>query len=679
MLTVIINGQTFLIKKELSILEACKYIGINLPHFCYHEILPVAGNCRMCLVEITTQSNENPQKLIAACALPISDGIHIYTNTPAVKKARENIIEALLINHPLDCPICDQAGECDLQDQVVKFGISNSSRFFFKKRAIEDKFFSPVIHSVMSRCIHCTRCIRFDQKISNLETYGLINRGNSMEISTYTNLTHITEISANVIDLCPVGALTSKPYAFKARPWELKAIESIDITDSFGSNIYITFKDLEIFRILPKVSLNLNETIITDRVRFFFDGISHQRLCKLFKENNNKFKETSWSIIIKELFHLFVSYEKILILINPELDLESIIILKALECKYQKILELRINDTQLKTINFNYLNKKNSLYNFETKKYQLIFLFTLNLHLESSILNIKLRNKYINESTHIFSLGTFNTNSFYYQQIINLTSIKKLHFFEGKFKLLSILLLKSSSTFFFFNENFTRQGFYYESIKKLLSKITFFFDYINIKQFCNSEFLLQSNIRILNKKNLSLTKNLILINLKSTQFLYFLLKKFKQTIIKKTFWFNTHGSNCATLTKNIIPILTYFEEENLYLNLDQKLQKTESIPYFNNSNIISIKKFLFLFLSNKTILDNLFNINYFFYETLYSQNILIFNKNFSKNFFKLDFDKVTNIPFKPLVSDFYLINNISKNSLNMLKISEYNRNKVYNF
>jgi len=276
MFTIKINNFDYFVKSDISVLEACKFIGINIPRFCYHESLSIAGNCRMCLVEI-----EKSIKPVASCALPISNNMVIFTDSPLVKKARENVLETLLLNHPLDCPICDQAGECDLQDQTKKLG-SDYSRFFINKRSVEDKFCGPLIKTIMTRCIHCTRCVRFCTEIAGIDFLGTLNRGGVTEIGSYFSDTFFSEISGNLIDLCPVGALTAKPYAFKFRPWELKSLESIDLTDSFGSNIYVNFKESEILRVLPKNNINLNGTIISDKTRFSHDSVLNNRIKTIY-------------------------------------------------------------------------------------------------------------------------------------------------------------------------------------------------------------------------------------------------------------------------------------------------------------------------------------------------------------------------------------------------------------
>jgi NADH dehydrogenase/NADH:ubiquinone oxidoreductase subunit G len=231
-----INSVVYSIKPNISVLEACAFIGITIPRFCYYSILAVAGSCRMCLVEI-----ENLEKPAASCVTQIEENMVIWTDTPFVKKARENILEFLLVNHPLDCPICDQAGECDLQDQTKLLG-TDYSRFFLTKRTVEDKFCGPLIKTIMTRCIHCTRCVRYSEEISGSYTFGTLSRGVNTEIGGYTSHFFESEISGNVIDLCPVGALTAKPFAFKTRPWELRLSESIDLLSSFGSNIYVNVR-----------------------------------------------------------------------------------------------------------------------------------------------------------------------------------------------------------------------------------------------------------------------------------------------------------------------------------------------------------------------------------------------------------------------------------------------------
>ena len=282
-----INGQEVSVSSGLTVLQACESVGVTVPRFCYHERLSIAGNCRMCLVEI-----ENAPKLAASCALPLMPSMSIWTDTPAVKRAREGVLEFLLINHPLDCPICDQGGECDLQDQAMVYG-SDRGRFQEYKRAVEDKPCGPLVQTIMTRCIHCTRCIRFTSEIAGTGELGTTGRGQQMEVGTYLTKALSSELSANVIDLCPVGALTSKPYAFTARSWELTSTEGIDSTDAVGSHIRYDTRGAEVLRILPRLCEDINETWISDKARYCYDGLRYHRAEGASQPTSQT--STSWS------------------------------------------------------------------------------------------------------------------------------------------------------------------------------------------------------------------------------------------------------------------------------------------------------------------------------------------------------------------------------------------------
>ncbi|XP_071439349.1 NADH-ubiquinone oxidoreductase 75 kDa subunit, mitochondrial [Hetaerina americana] len=273
---VFIDDKSVMVEPGTTVLQAAAMVGVEIPRFCYHERLAVAGNCRMCLVEV-----EKVPKPVAACAMPVMKGWRIKTNSEMTRKAREGIMEFLLVNHPLDCPICDQGGECDLQDQSMAFG-SDRSRFtdinFSGKRAVEDKDIGPLIKTIMTRCIHCTRCIRFASEVAGIDDLGTTGRGNDMQVGTYVEKMFLSELSGNIIDLCPVGALTSKPYAFTARPWETRRTDSVDVLDAVGSNIVVTTRTGEVLRILPRLNEDVNEEWLSDKSRFACDGLKRQRL-----------------------------------------------------------------------------------------------------------------------------------------------------------------------------------------------------------------------------------------------------------------------------------------------------------------------------------------------------------------------------------------------------------------
>ena len=284
-----VNGVEVEFEPGMTVLQVAELAGEEIPRFCYHERLSIAGNCRMCLVEV----KPGPPKPQASCALPAADNQEIFTNTPMVKKAREGVMEFLLINHPLDCPICDQGGECDLQDQAMGYG-RDDSRFALNKRAVEEKAMGPLINTVMTRCIQCTRCVRFITEVAGVPEIGLISRGEDVEITTYLGSAVTSELSGNVIDLCPVGALTSKPYAFNARPWELKKTETVDVMDAMGAAIRVDSRGPAVLRVLPRINEDVNEEWISDKTRFAVDGLSRQRLDTPYIRENGRLRPASW-------------------------------------------------------------------------------------------------------------------------------------------------------------------------------------------------------------------------------------------------------------------------------------------------------------------------------------------------------------------------------------------------
>ncbi|SHJ47131.1 NADH dehydrogenase subunit G [Aureimonas altamirensis DSM 21988] len=299
-----VDGTEIEVPDHYTLLQAAEEAGAEIPRFCFHERLSVAGNCRMCLVEV----KGGPPKPAASCAMGVRDlrpgpngeTPEIFTNTPMVKKAREGVMEFLLINHPLDCPICDQGGECDLQDQAMAFGV-DSSRYRENKRAVEDKYIGPLVKTIMTRCIHCTRCVRFTTEVAGISELGLIGRGEDAEITTYLEHAMTSELQGNVIDLCPVGALTSRPYAFQARPWELTKTESVDVMDAVGSAIRVDTRGREVMRILPRANDDINEEWISDKTRFVWDGLRTQRLDRPYVRRDGRLQAVSWPEAFAEI------------------------------------------------------------------------------------------------------------------------------------------------------------------------------------------------------------------------------------------------------------------------------------------------------------------------------------------------------------------------------------------
>ncbi|MDF2763117.1 MAG: NADH-quinone oxidoreductase [Rhodospirillales bacterium] len=288
---VTIDGREIEVPAGITVIQACEIAGVEIPRFCYHERLSVAGNCRMCLVEMEVPKSPKP---IASCAMPVADKMVIRTDTEAVQKARRGVMEFLLINHPLDCPICDQGGECDLQDQAMAYGFDRS-RFRENKRAVPEKYLGPLVKTHMTRCIHCTRCVRFATEVAGVEELGAVYRGEQMEITSYIERALTSELSGNIIDLCPVGALTSKPYAFIARPWELEKTDSIDVHDAVGANIRVDTRGREVLRVLPRVNEEVNEEWLADKSRFAYDGLKRQRLDRCFIRVNGRLTSATWA------------------------------------------------------------------------------------------------------------------------------------------------------------------------------------------------------------------------------------------------------------------------------------------------------------------------------------------------------------------------------------------------
>ena len=321
-----IDGIAVEVPANTTILQAAETVGVEIPRFCYHDRLSIAGNCRMCLVDV-----EKSPKPVASCAMPVGEGMVVHTKSDRANKARGGVMEFLLINHPLDCPICDQGGECDLQDQAMAYG-ADRGRYHENKRAVKDKYMGPVVETVMTRCIHCTRCVRFATEVAGVPQLGATGRGEDMEITTYLEGALASELSGNVVDLCPVGALTSKPYAFNARPWELRKTESIDVMDAIGTNVRLDARGRVVLRVLPRVNEDVNEEWLADKSRHAVDGLRYQRLDQPYVRKNGKLQPASWD----EAFAAIVGKikglpgNKIAALTGDTVDAESMLALKDL-------------------------------------------------------------------------------------------------------------------------------------------------------------------------------------------------------------------------------------------------------------------------------------------------------------------------------------------------------------
>ena len=395
---VTVDGVAVEVEPGTTILQACEAAGVEIPRFCYHERLSVAGNCRMCLVEV-----EKAPKPVASCAMPVAPDMVVNTQSESVKSAREGVMEFLLINHPLDCPICDQGGECDLQDQALGYGV-DSSRFEDNKRAVEEKEMGPLVKTVMTRCIHCTRCVRFATEVAGVPEIGAIGRGEDMEITTYLEASLESEMSGNVIDLCPVGALTSKPYAFTARPWELRKTETIDAMDAVGSNIRVDVRGREVMRILPRDHEAVNEEWLSDKSRFVWDGLNTQRLDRPYLRVDGKLQAKDWQSAFDAIAaHLEAASGPVAALAGDLVCTEGQFALKSLMEKLgSPHLDCRQDGAMLSGPRANYL--------FNTgiagiEDADALLLIGTNPRLEAAVLNARIRKRWLAGNFPVAAIG----------------------------------------------------------------------------------------------------------------------------------------------------------------------------------------------------------------------------------------------------------------------------------
>lgn len=591
MITIYINNIKTKVNKNSTVLQACNNLKIEIPKFCFQENLQIAGNCRMCLVEI-----ENSPKPVASCAMPVMPNMKIFTDTPLVQKARESVLEFLLINHPLDCPICDQASECDLQDQTMIFG-SDRSRFFFKKRGVEDKYCGPFIKTIMTRCIHCTRCVRFANEICGIDNLGTTGRGNKTEINFYYPSIFNSEFSGNLIDLCPVGALTSKPFTFKARSWELKKKEAVDIMDGIGSNIKVDIFNNEVVRILPKTNFNINKEWISNKTRFFFDSLKYQRIqYPLLKDKNNKFKKISWFEALNIINQKLITTDSTNIksIIGDLIDLESLFLLKKnlnklgiYNINYEKFLNndnFKINSD----ITSNFLFQ-NTLKNIDES--DLCLIVNSDIRQEGSILNIHLINRLKKGNFNVAYIG--NKVDFTYPvNNLGLTLDILIKIITGKHAFCKDLK-KAKNPIIIFGENIINQKNGYFLISKL-KNLSFLNNNIN---FFNSKNSLMNFLEI----NFTNTK----LNSKNSKVSYLYNTNLKNKLIKDKNNFiiyqGHHFTEDAQNSNLILPGLTFLEKKGTYLNIEGFIQKNEQILNLNTEQRkdLIIFKNIYKFIINK--------------------------------------------------------------------------------
>jgi len=579
MLKLKVNDIDIEVEEGLTVLQACEQVGVEIPRFCYHEKLSIAGNCRMCLVEM-----DNSPKLIASCAMPATDGMVIKTNTEKVEKSRKGVMEFLLTNHPLDCPVCDQGGECDLQDQSMYYGI-DKSRFKENKRYVSEKNMGPLIKTQMTRCIHCTRCIRFITEVAGVPELGAIGRGENMQISTYLEQSMESELSANVIDLCPVGALTSKPYVFEARPWELKKTETIDVMDAVGSNIRVDTYGWEVKRVLPRINEEINEEWISDKTRYACDGLKNQRLDTPYIKNNNKFEKTSWSEVYKKIFEKIseTPSDKIAGITGDMNNMETLFSIKEF---FEKIIKSKNLDSRSDDFYVNSNERMNYVFNTKIEGLEesdLILLIGTNPRFEATILNSRIRKAYLKNKTKIYSVGDLGDLTYPYEVLDNNTKLIK-DIINNK-NVMSEKIINSKKPTIIIGQSILKMksGIYiFEEIKKYLlknSKISNDWNSLNVLS-RNASTVGAYDLDILSSKN---GENITFKKIQENQFKIIFLfgqddlkfKKSKEFII----YIGSHGNKGAEIADIILPGVAYTEQDGYFTNLEGKIQKAYKASY----------------------------------------------------------------------------------------------------
>ncbi|MDC3117326.1 NADH-quinone oxidoreductase subunit NuoG [Candidatus Pelagibacter sp.] len=576
MLKLKVNDVEVEVEEGLTVLQACEKAGVEIPRFCYHEKLSIAGNCRMCLVEM-----EKSPKPIASCAMPAAEGMVIKTNTPKIERSRKGVMEFLLANHPLDCPVCDQGGECDLQDQSMFYGI-DKSRFKENKRAVPDKNMGPLIKTQMTRCIHCTRCIRFATEIAGVPELGAIGRGEDMQITTYLEKSIQSELSGNVIDLCPVGALTSKPYVFEARPWELKKTETIDVMDAVGSNIRVDTYDWEVKRVLPIINEDINEEWISDKTRYACDGLLSQRLDTPYIKYNNKFEKASWDEVFKIIKSKIqnTDKDKIAGFVGDLINMEASYIFKEF---LERTIDTKNYESRSSDLFIDSSKRENYLFNSTINGIEdsdLILLIGTNPRFEATMLNARIRKAYLKNKVKIISLSDLGDLTYPYQSLDGKTQTVR-SIFENKNEL-SKYIIEAQKPMVIFGESFLKSKsaeFLSGSLKNFLLINNKFTDDWSPLNFLPSDAATVGSLDldIIDKKN-ELIKNL---NENKLDLVFFMGQDNLKFNKKNEFviYIGSHGDNGAELADIILPGAAYTEQSGHYTNLEGKVQKAYKASY----------------------------------------------------------------------------------------------------
>ena len=674
-----IDNQEIEFEDGMTVMQACELAGVEIPRFCYHDRLSIAGNCRMCLVEM-----DKSPKPIASCAMPATEGMKIKTNTDSIKRARKGIMEFLLINHPLDCPICDQGGECDLQDQALHYGLDRS-RYEENKRAVKNKYMGPLVGTIMTRCIHCTRCVRFSTEIAGVDDLGLLGRGENAEITTYLEKAIESELSGNVIDLCPVGALTNKPYAFKARPWELNKTESVDIFDAMGSSIRIDTLGKKTLRVLPRLNEEINEEWISDKSRFAIDGLSKERIDIPYIKRNGKLISTEWDEVLNRITQEISKHgkENTLALSGKFTDIETLFATKYF------VQSLGSNFFDCRYDNAQFIENQRSSYLFnssiqEIDNAEVILLVGTNPRWEASVLNARIRKSYINNDCKIGLIGKKIDLTYEYSHLSD--NIEHLNDLLNDRSPFSELLKNSKKSLMIIGNsaiNF-RDG---KEVLNVCSEIakkynisTNNFNGFNVLQqdiskagaidigFYNNDFAQNFDQKI--KDHISKFNPVV-----------FLLScdEINHSILEGAFivYLGHHGDVLAQLANVVLPTPAYTEKSSTYVNMEGRVLQTTRCyhPLGESKDEWKIFRSLSNNFSQKLRFNNLSEL-----RNEISNLFPVFKEiNNLPSSSKLDFGSATKIENRVLeynIKNFYMTDVISRASITMANCSREILNKV---
>ena len=662
-----IDNKEYEFENGMTVMQACEQAGTEIPRFCYHEKLSIAGNCRMCLVEM-----EKAPKPIASCAMPASDGMVIKTNTDIVKKARKGVMEFLLINHPLDCPICDQGGECDLQDQAMYYGF-DKTRYEENKRAVQNKNMGPLVKTIMTRCIHCTRCVRFSTEVAGVDDIGLLGRGENAEITTYLEKTIESELSGNVIDLCPVGALTSKPYAFKSRPWELTKTETYDVFDGLGSSIRIDTRGKKVLRAIPRINEEINEEWISDKSRFAIDGLSRQRLDNAYCKTNGMLKKSSWDNAFLHIKNQLIDRdEKNTVFLSGKFtDVETIFSAK----KFSESLNSFYYDCRFDNAQFIKNSSESFKFNStiqEVENADAILLIGTNPRWEAAVLNARIRKAYIDNNCKIGLIGPKLDLTYNYQHLsesldyLNELSNNNSDFNKVLDKAKNPLIIVGTSSI---NSNFGTNIL--ETSAMLAKKIQKNKD-INPLNILHQDISRVGALEINfynkyfdNDYSLQLKKHID----KNKPVVFLMgLDEIESSLLKNAYvvYLGHHGDKAASIADVILPTPAYTEKASTYMNIEGRVIQTNKChnPLGEAREEWKIFRVLSDLINQKLKFNNLSELRKEITKN-YDQFSYLNELNPKKEITCAKNNKIKNIKIKYNIENFYMNDSISRSSETM--------------